>query len=49
MSTRPRGRPSAGAAGDLGYALPMLGAPLRPGAELVADPIGLDDARVDAV
>nr|WP_255779077.1 hypothetical protein [Mycetohabitans sp. B8] len=27
----------------------MLGAPLRPGAELVADPIGLDDARVDAV
>jgi glycerate kinase len=39
-----RAAPGAGAAGGLGYALLMLGAQFRAGAEVVADEIGLDDA-----
>ncbi|MFX7878919.1 glycerate kinase, partial [Acinetobacter baumannii] len=37
-------QPGAGAAGGLGYALLMLGAQFRSGAETVADHIGLDEA-----
>lgn len=40
--------PGSGAAGGLGYALLMLGATFRPGAEVVADNIGLDTALADA-
>lgn len=40
--------PGAGAAGGLGYALLMLGAQFRSGAETVADHIGLDDALTGA-
>jgi glycerate kinase len=40
--------PGAGAAGGLGYALHMLGAQFRPGAEVVAQGIGLDAALVGA-
>jgi glycerate kinase len=39
-----RERPGAGAAGGLGFALMLLGAKLQPGAEVVADLIGLDAA-----
>ncbi|EIJ47200.1 glycerate kinase [Herbaspirillum sp. GW103] len=41
-------RPGAGAAGGLGYALLMLGAQFRSGAETVADHIGLDQALAGA-
>ncbi|KAF1038913.1 MAG: Glycerate 3-kinase [Herbaspirillum frisingense] len=41
-------KPGAGAAGGLGYALLMLGAEFRSGAETVADHIGLDDALAGA-
>ncbi|MFS2112804.1 glycerate kinase [Herbaspirillum frisingense] len=41
-------KPGAGAAGGLGYALLMLGAQFRSGAETVADHIGLDDALAGA-
>jgi glycerate kinase len=37
-------RPGAGAAGGLGFALQLLGAELRSGAEVVADLLGLDAA-----
>lgn len=40
--------PGAGAAGGLGYALLMLGAQFRSGAETVADHIGLDQALAGA-
>jgi glycerate 2-kinase len=43
-----RNDPGAGAAGGLGYALLMLGAQFRAGAEVVADQIGLDEALVGA-
>ena len=43
-----RENPGAGAAGGLGYALLMLGAQFRAGAEVVADQIGLDDALAGA-
>lgn len=36
--------PGAGAAGGLGFALAVLGGRLLPGAEVVADAVGLDDA-----
>ncbi|MDQ6916796.1 MAG: glycerate kinase [Pseudomonadota bacterium] len=39
-----RDRPGAGAAGGLGFALQLLGAEMRSGAEVVADLIGLDPA-----
>lgn len=39
-----RDAPGAGAAGGLGYALQLLGATLRSGAEVVADVVGLDAA-----
>lgn len=42
------GQPGAGAAGGLGYALLMLGAQFRSGAETVADHIGLDEALAGA-
>ncbi|MBO9535872.1 glycerate kinase [Herbaspirillum sp.] len=42
------GNPGAGAAGGLGYALLMLGAEFRSGAETVADHIGLDEALAGA-
>lgn len=45
---RLRDAPGAGAAGGLGYALLMLGARFRPGAEVVADQIGLDAALHEA-
>lgn len=38
----------AGAAGGLGYALLMLGAQMRPGADIVADCVGLDGALAGA-
>jgi glycerate kinase len=41
-------RPGAGAAGGLGFALLLLGAELRSGAEVVADLLRLDDALDDA-
>lgn len=41
-------QPGAGAAGGLGYALLMLGAQFRSGAETVADHIGLDEALAGA-
>jgi glycerate kinase len=41
-------QPGAGAAGGLGYALLMLGAHFRSGAETVADHIGLDQALAGA-
>lgn len=40
--------PGSGAAGGLGFALRMLGATLRPGAEVIADVIGLDAALREA-
>lgn len=43
-----RERPGAGAAGGLGFALMLLGAKLEPGAEVVADLVGLDAALQDA-
>jgi glycerate kinase len=43
-----RDNPGAGAAGGLGYALLMLGAQFRAGAEVVADQIGLDEALAGA-
>jgi glycerate kinase len=39
-----RNEPGAGAAGGLGFALHMLGAQFQPGAEVVAQQIGLDAA-----
>jgi glycerate kinase len=39
-----RDQPGAGAAGGLGFALHMLGAQFQPGAEVVAQQIGLDAA-----
>lgn len=45
---RIRDRPGTGAAGGLGYALAMLGAQFRPGAEVVADQIALDVALTGA-
>ncbi|TWC65903.1 glycerate kinase [Herbaspirillum sp. SJZ099] len=42
------GKPGAGAAGGLGYALLMLGAEFRSGAETVADHIDLDGALAGA-
>jgi len=43
-----RDLPGSGAAGGLGFALRMLGATLRPGAEVIADGIGLEDAIAGA-
>ncbi len=40
--------PGAGAAGGLGFALAVLGGRLLPGADVVADAVGLDDAAQDA-
>ncbi len=40
--------PGAGAAGGLGFALAVLGARLLPGAEVVADAVGLDGAAAAA-
>ncbi|MBP0596926.1 glycerate kinase [Herbaspirillum sp. LeCh32-8] len=48
MGRSAAGSPGAGAAGGLGYALLMLGAQFRSGAETVADHIGLDDALAGA-
>ncbi|WDZ97926.1 glycerate kinase [Herbaspirillum sp. WKF16] len=48
MGLAAAGRPGAGAAGGLGYALLMLGGEFRSGAETVADHIGLDDALAGA-
>ncbi|WP_432241262.1 glycerate kinase [Herbaspirillum robiniae] len=48
MGRSASGQPGAGAAGGLGYALLMLGAEFRSGAETVADHIGLDDALAGA-
>lgn len=45
---RERDLPGAGAAGGLGFALHLLNAEFRPGAEVVADRIGLDNALADA-
>jgi glycerate kinase len=42
------GQPGAGAAGGLGFALQLVGASFRSGAEVVADLIGLDAALADA-
>lgn len=39
-----RNLPGSGAAGGLGFALRLLGATLRPGAEVIAEIIGLDKA-----
>jgi len=41
-------RPGAGAAGGLGFALILIGAEIRSGAEVVADLLGLDAALADA-
>ncbi|MBU6493695.1 MAG: glycerate kinase [Burkholderiales bacterium] len=41
-------RPGAGAAGGLGFALQLLGATFRSGAEVVAESIGLADALLGA-
>ena len=41
-------RPGAGAAGGLGFALLLIGAEIRSGAEVVADLLGLDAALADA-
>jgi len=43
--------PGAGAAGGCGYGLALIGAELRPGAELICDEVGLDSllAGADAV
>ena len=48
MGKRARDLPGSGAAGGLGFALRMLGAELRPGAEAIADAVGLDAALADA-
>lgn len=48
MGRSARELPGAGAAGGLGYALLMLGAQFRSGAETVADHIGLDQALAGA-
>ncbi|MCI1014828.1 glycerate kinase [Herbaspirillum sp. C7C2] len=48
LGRRASDQPGAGAAGGLGYALLMLGAQFRSGAETVADHIGLDDALAGA-
>jgi glycerate kinase len=47
MGRAARELPGSGAAGGLGFALRMLGATLRPGAEVIADVIGLEDALAD--
>lgn len=47
MSKSARDLPGSGAAGGLGFALRMLGAELRPGAEAIADAVGLDAALAD--
>ncbi|NQE48528.1 glycerate kinase [Herbaspirillum rubrisubalbicans] len=48
LGHRAADKPGAGAAGGLGYALLMLGAQFRSGAETVADHIGLDHALAGA-
>lgn len=48
LGHRASDQPGAGAAGGLGYALLMLGAQFRSGAETVADHIGLDEALAGA-
>ncbi len=48
MQQSARDLPGSGAAGGLGFALRMLGATLRPGAEVIADVIGLEAALADA-
>ena len=45
---RAAGRPGAGAAGGLGFALQLLGAEFRSGAEVVAALVGLDPALAGA-
>ncbi|EIM96380.1 glycerate kinase [Paraburkholderia hospita] len=48
LCTSARETRGAGAAGGLGFALRMLGAEFKPGAEVVAEKVGLDAALVGA-
>jgi glycerate kinase len=48
LGRRAADNPGAGAAGGLGFALQLIGAEFRPGAEVIADLLRLDDALAGA-